>query len=1310
MSNEVGKLKASIELDTSAFDSGIQAIIKGNNQILNAVSKMSDEMVRAMRKQIDAMDDLAQRVAENTRRELQSEQKRVAAAKQKEIATKKAQNSQESYIKWWLGAMQKLEREEAELDYQYHVFMQKRMQTEKKVADLTEKERLKATRAAEKEEDELDWQYHLHMQRRQQLQKKAAQEQIREQKRVAAQRESLARREAAAEARRIKEQASKRATAMRNAMKSINMDMGDASSMFSLSGGSRRDVKQYTNELHRYAAALDKVEEEYRDVRKANHALDLDLKKMRNTLKRNEKALKDNHRGLAGFTKGMKKMGKGINVTFLAVVGLNQAVELGKSIFHGMRAAVEGIAMPFLEAAEKAESLQTRMSSVLNSSKEGQKTFDDMAVFATTIPFTFESVLGAATNLLPVLKNGREELGEWMPMMADLAAVSGLTLEETASNFIKMYSAGAAAADLFRERGINAMLGFIPGVAYTADQTIERIRNLMEQGSLFFEGATKKLAYTWQGQVSMMQDKWFLFRKMLMDHGPFDYIKGIILAINEYFDEMRDDGSLEAWADHWGQTVTGWLKSITAIVVYLGSFLENIGSALKSIEDFLYNRKKESGFGFWDMMLSTVPVVGHINIAKKAFGGILDENGVLGADDIVDPDAPMTIEQRLQAIFAAIEKFSAKAKQMREMDNTTFISPRLTASVSSAIEGYNKEIAKLKLKADKAGLTAREKAEVKFQQERAAQLANLGTDDSGLEKAEQFRKKFDAIFKRRKATIAEMQKQAASGGGTASLILAEQKMELEAFKKKSNAELAALAKQAGMTTEMLNSRLQLNAALRDYHKALLEAGEAEDAKRFKDRQLTLEAQEAALLDKLTAAGGSTYDKAIAKAAGDAKKLRAGIVKALGEDAAQRLDPLLDRIKELNEQVADKDLLKKYTDKMRELRQQFAITIGGAGGEYVTAMRELEKFARENGMLNDEYLKQQKLLEGIYDLQLKLQQLAYKRSVVDRMSGSQHSAAIDEFMAQRTAVAQQSGLSPEQRSKENALAGQKFTSGLVGTGQNMDPDEVFKQRYAMMQTCVMSYQAEILKLGEAYKNGTINADQFRASQEAAKVALNDSQTITDQVSKIEAMSSAIHMLADVIGNELTQALTDLAETGRFDLEGFLNSLAKQIRALAISKAVSLTIEGLYQTIMALIYDSASMTAGIDPALGAAYKAAAIGAQVAATGAFAGAAMFGSLGLGALLGGMSHDGISSIPKEGTWLLDKGERVVDSRTNEDLKSFLDKQSGGGGVNMTVNIHNSDEEGVLKALPQLKKVILETVNVDISTGGQTYKTIKSS
>lgn len=58
----------------------------------------------------------------------------------------------------------------------------------------------------------------------------------------------------------------------------------------------------------------------------------------------------------------------------------------------------------------------------------------------------------------------------------------------------------------------------------------------------------------------------------------------------------------------------------------------------------------------------------------------------------------------------------------------------------------------------------------------------------------------------------------------------------------------------------------------------------------------------------------------------------------------------------------------------------------------------------------------------------------------------------------------------------------------------------------------------------------------------------------------------------------------------------------------------------------------------------------------------------------ISGMAHDGIDNIPKEGTWLLDKGERVVDSRTNSDLKNYLATGGGSGGdVHISVQVTDS-------------------------------------
>ena len=79
----------------------------------------------------------------------------------------------------------------------------------------------------------------------------------------------------------------------------------------------------------------------------------------------------------------------------------------------------------------------------------------------------------------------------------------------------------------------------------------------------------------------------------------------------------------------------------------------------------------------------------------------------------------------------------------------------------------------------------------------------------------------------------------------------------------------------------------------------------------------------------------------------------------------------------------------------------------------------------------------------------------------------------------------------------------------------------------------------------------------------------------------------------------------------------------------------------------------------------------GAKVAASKAmlamgYANVALIGAQ----TIAGMAHDGIDNIPREGTWLLDGGERVLNPEQNKDLTRYLDSNNTKGGqpiVNVT-------------------------------------------
>lgn len=67
------------------------------------------------------------------------------------------------------------------------------------------------------------------------------------------------------------------------------------------------------------------------------------------------------------------------------------------------------------------------------------------------------------------------------------------------------------------------------------------------------------------------------------------------------------------------------------------------------------------------------------------------------------------------------------------------------------------------------------------------------------------------------------------------------------------------------------------------------------------------------------------------------------------------------------------------------------------------------------------------------------------------------------------------------------------------------------------------------------------------------------------------------------------------------------------------------------------------------------------------------------------GQGHDGHANVPNTGTWLLEKGERVVGRDLNEDLTNFLNQGQamGGSGGGLTLNVNGvSDPDVVIEAL----------------------------
>lgn len=196
------------------------------------------------------------------------------------------------------------------------------------------------------------------------------------------------------------------------------------------------------------------------------------------------------------------------------------------------------------------------------------------------------------------------------------------------------------------------------------------------------------------------------------------------------------------------------------------------------------------------------------------------------------------------------------------------------------------------------------------------------------------------------------------------------------------------------------------------------------------------------------------------------------------------------------------------------------------------------------------------------------------------------------------------------------------------------------------------------------------------------------------------------------SELSSFLSDVA-TGSKDAGDALIDMISGFGETLISTLADMAAEWLvYQAVQLVVGKTTQATAGIAlvanaqatafqaslaafastaaiPIVGPAMAPAAAAAAAAAT-----APMVAGVASASLMG-MAHDGIDSIPREGTWLLDGGERVLNPGQNRDLTQYLrDAQSEGrSGVTMNVDIHQNipAQVGVEQDGDQLKIFIRE-------------------
>ena len=201
--------------------------------------------------------------------------------------------------------------------------------------------------------------------------------------------------------------------------------------------------------------------------------------------------------------------------------GLKNSIFNIRNAFIGLGAGL--VIRSIVNTGKQIEGLQVRLKFLFGTAQEGAKAFDEMAKFASKVPFSLEEIQ-AGSGVLAVVSEDAKEMAKLMKITGNVAAVTGLDFRTTAEQIQRSMSAGISAADLFRDRGVKAMLGFKAGATVSIEETVAAFGRVFGEGGEF-DGATDELAKTFEGTLSMIGDKVFNFKRTLLDAGFFSQLK-----------------------------------------------------------------------------------------------------------------------------------------------------------------------------------------------------------------------------------------------------------------------------------------------------------------------------------------------------------------------------------------------------------------------------------------------------------------------------------------------------------------------------------------------------------------------------------------------------------------------------------------------------------------------------------------------------------------------------------------------------------------------------------------------------------------
>ena len=296
-------------------------------------------------------------------------------------------------------------------------------------------------------------------------------------------------------------------------------------------------------------------------------------------------------------------------VTQGSVIGLAARFAPLAAAIVGVGAAFKGVSSA-MSTAQGFQDVQVTLSNLIGSAEGGAAALAKIKDVAQELPFEFEELAKSAPALTTV-SGTIGELEDNMKLAADLAANFGIPFEVAAGQLQRSFSAGAGAADVFREKGVLSAAGFQAGVTYSIDETQKKL----EEFGKTIEGSANKLNQTLTGALSQTSDRFTTFQDSV-GQAMLPEFQVFLQELVKLFDQNKE--AITEFGTRIGDSIVAGFRILLQTGAVVVDYFTMLFGVIRDVVQFIQEK-----FG---------TVIGNVmNFAVKAIAGVIEAVAFLGS-------------------------------------------------------------------------------------------------------------------------------------------------------------------------------------------------------------------------------------------------------------------------------------------------------------------------------------------------------------------------------------------------------------------------------------------------------------------------------------------------------------------------------------------------------------------------------------------------------------------------------------------------------------------------------------------------------